>query len=204
MPQIPFPQFLKRYGIRLLFSSSPEVVPGVLIEKRKKGFYVVGMLNQILSGDQIRWASKIQPGNMVHGNVKRSLSLKGKSSLNEFGIEVSGGLKNAYAVDFQIVGVKQRTFKVPTQITMREELFNLRTSNKSKWKFINNKWIADYVYYADEVKVKFEVEGGINLKADIKDNIKLIGDAGINWTSNKSFTITQNQEVPFGFSGWQI
>lgn len=47
MANLPFTQFLQRYGITLLFSSDTGVIPGSIIEKRKQGYFSVGSLEQI-------------------------------------------------------------------------------------------------------------------------------------------------------------
>ncbi len=204
MAKLPFPQFLSRYGIKLLFTATPDVVPGTIIDKRKKGFFGIGTLKQVLGGGPAKWATKLQPGNLVYGTIERALSLKGKASLNEFGVAISGGLRRARSVTFEITGVKVRTFKTQSMITISPALHKLRKSNKQLWKMVNNNWIADYVYYASEATVKFFVNGGVNLKADIQNRLKVSGEAGVQWKSNRSFTITNNQEVPFGFSGWKV
>lgn len=204
MAKLPFPQFLNRYGIKLLFSATPDVVPGVIIEKRKKGFFVIGKLDHVLGGGAAKWATKLQPANIVYGSVERTLSLKGKTSLNEFGVKVGGGLKHASSVSFQITGVKARTFETQSMITIWPKIDKIRMSNKQMWKMINNNWIADHVFYATEVTVQFKVETGTNLKADIENRVNVSSGVGIDWKSNRSFAITNNQEVPFGFSGWKI
>lgn len=60
------------------------------------------------------------------------------------------------------------------------------------------------IYYASEMTVTLKVDAGIILKGDIENRVKVSGGAGIAWTSNRSFIITKNEEVPFGFSDWKI
>ena len=204
MAKFTFPQFLKNQGIKLFFSAVEDIVPGAIIEKKKKGFFSIGTIEQVLGGGSTKWETKLQSANFAKGTIDRTLSLKGKASLDEFGVNVHGGLKHASSVNFQITDVKARTFESQSKITIWPDILKIRDSNQQMWKMINNNWLADMVYYALEMKVAFKVDAGINLKGDIENRVKVSGGAGLEWDSNRSFTITNNQEVPFGFSGWKI
>jgi hypothetical protein len=204
MAYLPFPQFLNRYGIKLFFSSVADTKPGAVIKRQKRGFFVIGTLDDVLGGGSAKWSSTLQDANFVYGRVDRTLSLKGKASLKEFGVSIDGGLNRATAVTYQITGVKARSFKTQSRIKILPELENLRLTNKAKWKLINNCWIAEYVYYATEFTVKFDAATGVKLKADFENRVKVSGEAELDWKTDRSFTITNNLEVPFGFSGWQV
>lgn len=204
MANLPFPQFLNRYGITLLFASDPGVVPGAIIEKRKQGFFRAGMLSQLFKDPPEAWLTQLQPANLVYGTVQRSLSLSGKSSLNEFGINVGGGLSKARSVNFFISGVKCRTFVNQSKITLIPRLQELRKTNKALWKLVNNNRIADYTYYATEITVDFETDGAANLQADIESKLTISADASLNWKSSTRFVISNNDAIPFGFSGWMV
>lgn len=204
MAGLPFPQFLKRYGITLLFASDPSVVPGAIIEKRKRGYFCAGKLEQIFKDPPPAWDTELQPANLVYGSVERSLSLSGKASMDEFGISVGGGLSKARSVNFLISGVKCRVFKHQSKILLIPRLQELRRSNKDLWKLINNNTIADYTYYATEVTVDFEVEGAVDLKTEIENQIVVTGDASVEWKSKSKFVISNNDQIPFGFSGWTV
>ena len=91
MAALSFPQFLRRYGIKLLVTSTPDIVPGAVIERRKKGYFKYGHLQAILGGDDASWACRLQPANFVYGTIERTLSLKAKASLSEFGVSIGGG-----------------------------------------------------------------------------------------------------------------
>lgn len=204
MSSLPFPQFLNRYGIKLLFASTADIVPGTILDKKRRGYIPIGHVEHVLGGPSKIWSSKLQPANFVYGTIKRNLSLKGKVSLVQFGIAVSGGLKNARSVTFEISGVKARSFKTQSKITILPQIQKIRRKNRRLWRIINNNWFADYVYYASEAKVTFSVAGGADLKAGIEKRVKISAGANINWESNRSFTITNNVKVPFGFSGWRV
>lgn len=85
------------------------------------------------------------------------------------------------------------------------ELFNYRQKNRKKWnRELNDKWVADYTYYATEVRFSFETEGGANLEADISDHLSISANTTIHWKTKKSFVVTNTDDVPFGFSGWKL
>lgn len=204
MANLPFPQFLNRYGITLLFASDPGVVPGAIIEKRKQGYFCAGWLNQVFDDPPEAWMTQLQPANLVYGTVQRSLSLSSKTSLNEFGISIGGGLSKARSVNFYISGVKCRTFVNQSKITLIPRLQQLRKTNKPLWKLVNNNRIADYTYYATEITVEFETEGNVNLQAEIEKKLTVSENAAVNWKSSSKFVISQNDDIPFGFSGWVV
>lgn len=204
MSSLPFPQFLSRYGIKLLFSSTADIVPGTILDRKRRGYIPMGHIEHVLGGPSKKWASKLQPANFVYGTITRNISLKGKISLVQFGIEVSGGLKNARSATFEISGVKARAFKSESKITILPQLYKVRRKNRKLWRIINNNWLAEYVYYASEARVTFLVAGGADLKAGLEKKIKISAGANIKWDSNRSFVITNNVEVPFGFSGWRV
>lgn len=204
MAPLLFPQFLNRYGIKLFFSSVADTKPGAIIKRQKRGFFVIGTLDDVLEGGSTRWASKLQDANFVYGRVDRTLSLKGKASLKEFGVDIEGGLNRVSAVTYQITGVKARSFKTQSRIKILPELENLRLTDKTKWKLINNCWIAEYVYHASEFTVKFDADTGVKLKADVEQRIKISGEVELDWKTDRSFTIANNLDIPFGFSGWQV
>jgi hypothetical protein len=204
MAALPFPQFLKRYGIMLLFAATPNVVPGAVMEKRRKGYFAIGSLKDVLGDTAATWTSKLQGANLVYGTVERQLNLKGKASLNEFGVEIGGGLQRAKSVTFSISGVRARIFVSQSKLTLVPKIHRLRKTDRRMWKQINNNWIADYTYYATEATLEFNVGSGVDLKGEIENRIKLSGNAGVKWKSNRSFTLTRNDAVPFGFSGWRV
>jgi hypothetical protein len=204
MASLPFPQFLQRYGITLLFAGKPSIIPGTLIERRQRGYFDVGSLEQVLNGPPADWETYLQTANFVYGNIERSLSLAGKASLDELGISINGGLGQARAVTFNITGVKCRTFVRQSKISLIPRLQELRKTNKSLWRLVNNNWIADNTYYATDVSVEFDVDGNIDLQAEIKTNLTLAPSANIDWKTKSKFVISNNDAVPFGFSGWRV
>ena len=205
MAQMTFPQFLNRYGIKMLVTSTPDIVPGAIIERRKRGFFFYGHLKQILKGSNASWQCKLQPANFIYGTVERSLSLKARTGLHEFGVNIGGGLEGAKSVNFFIQNVQVKTLVSRNKLDLIPELFKYREDNKRKWnKQLNDKWVADYTYYATEVRFSFETEKGVNLQADIANNVAVSANSIIAWKTKASFVITNSDDVPFGFSGWKL
>jgi hypothetical protein len=82
----------------------------------------------------------------------------------------------------------------------------LKKGDRQKWKLINGKWIVTETYYATEATVSFATSGSVDVKAQVEEagGVHVGGSAAVQWTSKKSFTITQNDGVPFGFRGWNV
>jgi len=205
MAQISFPQFLNRYGIKMLVTSTPDIVPGAVIERRKRGFFKYGHLQKILGGTNNSWQIQLQPANFIYGTVERSLSLNARTRLDEFGVNIGGGLERAKSVNFFLQNVQAKILVDRSKMDLIPELFDYRQEHRGKWnRELNNKWVADYTYYATEVRFSFETAGGADLRADIANHIFVSANSTIQWRSKKSFVITKTDDVPFGFSGWKL
>jgi hypothetical protein len=206
MAPIPFPQFLNRYGIKILVASTPDIVPGAIIERRKRGFFKYGHLRDVLGGSQKSWDVKLQPANFVYGTVERKLSLIGKASLNEFGVTIGGGLAGAKSVRFEIENVKARILVNRDKLRLIPLLFKFRKQNRKQWnKLLNDKWVADYTYYATEVIFCFDTEKHVNIRTETTGKIRVLAAGGsFGWNSSGRLVVTNTDEVPFGFSGWKL
>ena len=135
----------------------------------------MGTLEQLLGGGSQKWATKLQPANIAKGVHEQSFSLAGRTSLDKFGMRVEGGLKQAKSVNFEISEIKARSFISQSKITIWPKILKIRDSNKQMWKMINNNWVLTLVYYASEMTVKFKVDTGVNLKANIENRVKISG-----------------------------
>ena len=208
MPALNFPQFLKRYALQLLAVSITDVAPGEVVDKGRRGFLPQGHLQEILIGQPVGfWETELNGANLVYGSVERT---KGPASLSEMGIQIGGALKSARSVTFAITGVHARSFvNGPGHASMFSlvPLVNgLKKGDREKWKLVNGKWIVTETYYATEATVSFATSGGANLKAQVDEagGVHVGGSGAIEWTSKKSFTISENDGVPFGFRGWKV
>ncbi len=204
MAALQFPQFLGRYDIKLFFSSVDDTIPGGIIDKNKRGFLPVGHLSDYVDFPKSKWKTEMKEANFVYGNIERQLSLKGKASLNQFGVSIGGGLGMAKSVKFNIEEVKARGFVKPMRLLLIPEVHAIKKKSRKTWKLINGKCVVDYCYYATKVTFDFEREGNFDIQAEIANVIEVGGDATVDWKSKKSFVVTNNDNVPFGFSGWTI
>lgn len=204
MSKLPFKQFLRRFGITLFFDADDSIVPGTVIEKVKKGYHAKGHLKSLINLPDTRWEHELRNANMVYGTVERTLSLSGKSKLNEFGVNISGGLGKATSVSFHITGVKARIFKDLDEFTLIPLTDRLRKNHPDKWALLNGHTVATKLYHATEVKYHFKCQGNVNLEAAISNKLHVAAGTKITWDTKKFFTITKNESVPFGFYGWKV
>jgi len=182
------------------------IVPGAIIERRKRGFFRYGHLRAVLGGSQKSWDVKLQPANFVYGTVERKLSLSGRASLNEFGVTIGGGLARARSVRFDIQNVKARSFVKRDKLSLIPLLFKYRKQDRKQWnQLLNDKWVADYTYYATQIILSFDTDINVNIRADTRGRISVASASGLfRWNSNGHLVITNTDEVPFGFSGWKL
>ena len=211
MPKLEFPDFLERFQLQLLGVSTTDVVPGVVVDKARRGFQPQGHLSELLP-DQPNtfWETEINEANIVYGGVERRINLGGKASLNEMGVSVEGGLRNARTAVFTITGISARTFVNgighATKFSIMPLVHELRQKNRTRWRLVNGKWIVFETYYATQASVVFDTEGGANIKADVEEagGVSVHGGGEITWKGNRGFIIANNNKVPFAFRGWQV
>ena len=106
-----FPRFLRRFNLKLLAVANDDIVPGVVLS-RKRGHLYLGHLSQLLPEQPRRfWATELNPANIVYGSVQRSFNLRGGPSLDRMGVRIEGGLGRAKSVNCSIRAVHARTFR---------------------------------------------------------------------------------------------
>lgn len=211
MPAVKFPAFMKRYQLQLLGVATDDVLPGAVVDRAKRGYIPQGHLRDLLPSEPARfWETEQNQANIVYGRVERDIKLGGKSSLSEMGVQIGGGLERASSATLAITDILARTF-VSTSghaslFSLSPKVFALRQSDKTSWRLVNGKWIVLETYYASEVTVEFTTNGNIDLQADIagKGGVTASGSGAVTWTGKRSFTITNNNAVPFAFRGWQV
>jgi len=203
-------QFLRKYNLTFLPVATPDIIPGAVLTK-KKGYMYWGHLDQVLQGEPKKfWSVETDPANIIEGTVERTLSLKGKSSLEQMGVQVDGGLKRAKSAKFSISAVRVKTFRNgrshASMLSLIPKIQQLRKRNRIAWRTINNKWVVLEAYYASEATVSFATTGEVNLQAEIvkAGGVTVEGDGVIKWTGKKSFKIARNEKVPFAFRGWIV
>jgi hypothetical protein len=208
MAALKFPEFLKRFQLQLLGVSNTDIRPGAVLA-RKRGFLFQGHLSDLLSDPpQEFWRVERNPANVVYGSVEREVSLRGRTSLDELGVRVEGGLRRARSAKLEITGVHASTFATgaATQLKLVPMLHTLRKVNRAAWRLVNGRWIVTETYYATEVLVSFATDGDVDLKSDIaaEGGVSVQGTAGVTWKGKRAFVVANNDQVPFAFRGWQV
>jgi hypothetical protein len=199
MANIKFTQFLRQYGILLLPVQYEDFLPGIAAEKQNKGYTKYANLSDAFGQSPDAWKTKMEKANIVTGNVKRTLSLKGKASIEQFGVGIEGGLSKASSVEYTITGIKAMGLVSKTRADIEEAIAIMKKDQK-KYKRYQKKMAVDKIFFANAFNVKFETAGNVDLQAEIELNIKLAAGTSIEWTSKRAFTISNNDTVPFGFS----
>ncbi len=210
MPTLKFPQFLRRFNLTLLPVATDDIIPGAVLAKRR-GYIYHGHLSEILTAQPKKfWRVETNAANIVYGSIERSVSLKGKSSLDHMGVSIEGGLARARSMTFSISAVHARTFKngpgYASMFALIPLLQALKKKNRAAWRLVNDKRIVLETYYATEASVSFETSGNVDLAAnvDAAGGVSVHGGGRVRWTGKRSFKITKNQTVPFAFRGWRV
>lgn len=201
MAKVTFKQFLGKYGIRMLFVSSENIYPGIALQPDKQGFFKYDDLYKAFGETEDQWTSGLQQANLITGTITRSLSLNGRSSLDEFGISIDGGLSRTSKVTFKISDIKAQTLTLRTRADIETAIDKMKKSDKSRYKRYAGKIALDQTFYASNFTAEFDVAANVDLRSEIENRIKLAAGAEIKWASKKSFQIASNAAVPFGFAG---
>ncbi len=210
MAALKFPAFLRKHDLQLLVVATEEIRPGTVLDRKKHGFLPQGHLQAVLDRPPRFWAVVLRRANLAEGTIERTISLSGKSSLDEMGVEIGGGLERASAVTFSIDKVSARTFAQgagrASKLALVPLVGALRKSDPATWKAIKGRWIVLETYHASEATLVFDVRGDADLVSDVQaaGGARVHGAGTLRWTSKRSFTIAQNNAVPFAFRGWTV
>jgi len=211
MAALKFPAFLRKHELQLLVVATEDIGPGTVLDKKKRGFLPQGHLREVLDDRAPRfWAVVLRRANLTQGTIERTVALTGKSSLDEMGVEVGGGLERASSVRFAITRVSARTFGQGTgrasKLALLPLLAERRGSEPAVWRSIKGKWVVLETYHASEATLTFTAATSVDLEADVNaaGGARLRGGGKLRWTSRRSFTIAQNNSVPFAFRGFRV
>ena len=204
MAALDFPQFLKRYNIKLLYVSDQQVVPMALVCKKRQGYDYQGHLRNYLAGPPTKWAYEPGPASIVYGTIEKETSAKGKASITEFGFQISGGLSRASSISYTLNDVRVMFPLNTDPLQLVGDINELRKSNKPAWRALNNLWVVQKTFYVSDLKVTMNVEGNANADVDFRNEVEIVGEGEVTWKNKKEFTVTNNIAVPFGFSGFKI
>lgn len=204
MSTLTFKQFLSGYGIRMLFVATEDIQPGIVIHQDRQGFFKYDDLYRAFGQLPADWSHALRKANMITGTVTRSLSLAGKSSLNEFGVTIHGGLARTKRVTFKLSDIKARSLTSRTRADIETAIAQLKNTDKPRYRRYAHKYALDQTFYANTFEVEFDVQGKADLRGELDGKIDVQGGAEMTWTSRRSFRIAHNADVPFGFAGVRI
>lgn len=201
---IAFRQFLNKYGITLLPVSIESTKPADILKKEKRGYYPYSHLGKVIEKPSSTWKNVWVGASITQESISRTLSLKGKYSLKSMGVNINGGLAKAKSATYTISGVKAK--KLDTTDTMEVESFltEIRAKKPAIWKKIRGKNYVEMTFYATEFTISFDVEGDVDISAEVAG--KLTHDAGatVKWTSKTVIKIAKNDNIPFGVKMFRI
>lgn len=207
MPRLDFPQYLRRQGITLLYSATPEYIPGALLRKKKQGYMRVAHIGKYAFKETIEhWPTVLKGANIAHANIVRKFSLGAGPSLNDMGVTISAGLERTREAKMTITGIKARYFdekngaRPPLEID--DMIQELKRRNKRLYRRIRSLYLIGTVFYATDFTMTFDKDVRANVEAAGPINVS--GSGGVKWVSKRAFKVSRNDGVPFGFKGWQI
>jgi hypothetical protein len=208
------PQFLKRYNLLLLPVSTDDIVPGSVMDTGgywSRAFTYQGHLSEIMPKvPDYFWETELNRANLVNGVVNHTLSLRGKSTLSLWGIDIGGGLTRANSANFKIMGISARSFADgkghASTLSLKPLLSRLKMVQPEAYEVLVNDYLVMETYYASEAIVEFDVGTDANLEADVAraGGINIQGNGQFAWKTKTSIVVTQNVEVPFAFSGFRV
>jgi hypothetical protein len=209
-----FPQFLKRFNLLLLPVSTDDIVPGAVLDTGgyfSKGFTYQGHLSELMPKvPDYFWETELDRANLVNGVVNHSMSLRGKSTMSLWGIDVGGGLTRANSANFKIMGISARSFTNgkghASILTVKPLLARLKMVKPEAYEVLVNDYLVMETYYASEAIIEFDVGTDVNLEADVAKagGVNVQGNGQFAWKTKTSIVVTQNVEVPFAFSGFKV
>ena len=200
---ITFRQFLRKYGLTLLPVSIQTTIPGNILKKEKRGYYPYTHLSKLIRKSDDFWEVMWTGANITEEKISRTLSLEGKYSLKTLGVNINGGLKKAKSATYSITGVKAKQF-VNLDVFEVEQMIDSLRNRHSSWKRIRGNRMVELTFYASEFSIEFEVEGDVDLKAEVAQKIAHGPSSKIEWTTKTSLKIANNDSIPFGFKGFRI
>jgi hypothetical protein len=199
---ITFRQFLGKYGLTLLPVGIETTVPGDILKRERRGYYPYAKMKKVADND-LNWNVGWTGANITEEKVSRTLSLNGKYSLKTMGVNINGGLSKAKSATYTISGVKAKKLVELTTMEVEQFLDTIK-NKKSAWKKIKGKEFVELTFYATEFTIDFEVDRGIDLKAEVAQKISHEASAKVEWTTKTSLRIASNDNIPFGFKGFRI
>ena len=201
---IAFRQFLRKYGITLLPVSIQTTTPGDILKKKKRSYYPYTSLHKWSDLPVSKWKTGWTGAHITQEKISRTLSLQGKYSLKGMGVDIAGGLGKVKSATYTITGVKAKKLESLDTLQIEAILAGIKSQKKGTWRKLRGNHLVELTFYATDFTIDFEVEGDLNLKAEIGEKVTHAPNTSIKWTSRKSLKIAQNDAIPFGIKRFRI
>lgn len=192
-------QYLRRNGIRSLPVATKRLHPASILCQHRRGFFEEGRLDLLLGEE---WAASSDDASIVVGTFTRKLSLKGKVSAKNFGLNISGGLQHASSVTYEVEDVRAKEFDDPNVLIKNAEAIRdfLETNKARRFR---NCFLAQRLWYAIKFKVRFEGITKAEVEAVLVTHLEkgsLTGEV----RSDGTVVVATRAFVPFGFTGKKL
>jgi len=152
--------------------------------------------------DKAEWAASSDDASIVVGNFTRRLSLKGKASAKNFGLNISGGLQHASSVTYEVEDVRVKEFNDPNTLIKKAQAIEKFLETQAG-KRLKNCFLAQRLWYATKFEVHFEGMTTAEVKAVMK---KYLEEGSLTGEVRKDGTVVvaPRVTVPFGFTGKRL
>jgi|GEM_PF-3086104 len=193
-------QYLKRNGIRSLPASTRRLHPASILCRRKKGFSEEGRLDDLL--DKAEWSASSDDASIVVGTFTRKLSLKGKASVRQLGLNISGGLQHASSVTYEVEDVRVKEFNDTNTLIKKAQAIEKFLETQAG-KRLKNCFLAQRLWYATKFEVHFERMTTAEVKDVLKKHLEK-GSLKGELSSKGTIIVATRATVPFGFTGKRL
>ena len=201
---IAFRQFLRKYGITLLPVSVETTKPADILKKEKRGHFPYTHLGKVIEKPASTWKDVWVGASITQESVSRTLSLNGKYSLKSMGVNINGGLAKAKSATYTISGIKAKKLETTDTMEVENFLTDIKSKKPAIWKKIRGKSFVEMTFYATEFTISFDVEGNVDLSAEVAGKLTHDAGASVKWTSKTVLKIAKNNNIPFGVKMFKI
>lgn len=188
-------QYLKRNGIRSLPVATKRLHPASILCQHRRGFFEEGRLDLLLGEE---WAASSDDASIVVGTFTRRLSLNGKVSAKNFGLNISGGLQHASSVNYDVEDVRVKEFDDPNILFKKAQAIRdfLETDEGGRFRKC---FLAQRLWYATRFEVRFDGMTKAEVEAVLATHLEkgsLTGEV----RSDGTVVVAARATVPFGFT----
>ena len=211
MATLRLPQFLKKYGIRLLPVSSKDVVPGLVLARER--LTPITSLEYRLDGTTGVWPTTTVEGKIVDAFTwEEARDASGGLTIPGI-VSITGGLAKGRSGVFKVSNTTLRMLDTATQpdlfeLDLKHRLAQWRkqSENRTWWHRLDDHWFVQSAWFAEDFTLEFKTESGaeIDVQATVAAEVNVEAGATVNWTSESSLTVTGVKTVPFAVGVWRL